>query len=1155
MTSSSHHICSQVVLTADYNGSESAARMFMKDLPHWVQDALDYLSDELNDLPAVNEKSIRFSELKLDIGPIDERYFKDEFKNKLKKALFDKIEQIETHSGTNGPAVESIDVIRQPVRLIRYLLLYGVTPWWAGSADEIRLQNLIGELIRENPKRIAGLLRRIGEKSEVRLRLIQRLSEASIQQIVRIAEPVNADFIQGFIKSMIKTGRQLNIPEAKFKTLIWDSVLDYLFTTTSRQFNREAFIEWTLKKIATGASYNPDLLAEKVMLKGDIVQEQELSQSLMKLFKVNAHTVDSRPDPVPKEDPAIELNQLLLNSTSENESSHRSKIRNHWRRLFIDGDQEALLVIYRIAKKALIRRHMALFLSEKDLQKIVRMAEPGDSSFILDQSKRAVQMRQFIPQLQISKADLKVKSWEFILTYLFNDKGSQFNRKQFLRSTLEQFSAHYNLRYTELLRYFIVLTADENSGTASAVNSLLSELEKDSEKKTDNRSRPLNAPGAFKEMTEKARLWTYSKVSKYADEIYRYAKHDPEQLRYLLKTEGYSDDGLIYIWGFLSRPQKGIVLMAVSSPKIRGWEQLVSQIETNAQRSESVNQIVELEDVFDLIFSCGVLKAADMESILSLYLKDLAKLNKISKKRLLKDLSAADQNRDDRQWLSYLNLQTENGSLTPKAETDSIGTKSRSNVDRLIQEVERHFKANTFNVSDEFFHLFNLLNEDELGHFTTYMNGKKGWDYFAGKLSPNQWKDIVISTLSGDLSANVLAIYDLFTQIFNVESTAPKSKNRLQVLRVDILRILMGQPGILSGRTLMQQLLSGGGGVYTGILNPEAIRDIRRTTTISQVEYFNQWVKWHEENLDEKPLSTGSVQTKADDVDVDDVEKVLRLINKLSQGAIVSNERLLFPLLFRLLENRESRVIETFINSARDPNVIQKWLENLPVTILQELAALFISEAHLKQTKEFLFDIEQFVQSNVPAKEILQFESSLLLTYAAKHRYRNFSAPDLSVISARAMIERSSPSAQKEKAGEITGELIRHLKMTKTRELTAIKKSLQTFSESVIEEKPIMANENNDMSENDEVDREPSRFDEPEFDGEAIYITRAGLILAAPFFPRLFDLLGYLEEGKFSDDETISRAIHVMEFLATGCVNVEEHQLVIHKILPVAEIP
>jgi len=353
----------------------------------------------------------------------------------------------------------------------------------------------------------------------------------------------------------------------------------------------------------------------------------------------------------------------------------------------------------------------------------------------------------------------------------------------------------------------------------------------------------------------------------------------------------------------------------------------------------------------------------------------------------------------------------------------------------------------------------------------------------------------------------------------------------------------------------MQQLLSGGGGVYTGILNPEAIRDIRRTTTISQVEYFNQWVKWHEENLDEKPLSTGSVQTKADDVDVDDVEKVLRLINKLSQGAIVSNERLLFPLLFRLLENRESRVIETFINSARDPNVIQKWLENLPVTILQELAALFISEAHLKQTKEFLFDIEQFVQSNVPAKEILQFESSLLLTYAAKHRYRNFSAPDLSVISARAMIERSSPSAQKEKAGEITGELIRHLKMTKTRELTAIKKSLQTFSESVIEEKPIMANENNDMSENDEVDREPSRFDEPEFDGEAIYITRAGLILAAPFFPRLFDLLGYLEEGKFSDDETISRAIHVMEFLATGCVNVEEHQLVIHKILPVAEIP
>ncbi|MFP5390322.1 MAG: contractile injection system tape measure protein [Gammaproteobacteria bacterium] len=64
-----------------------------------------------------------------------------------------------------------------------------------------------------------------------------------------------------------------------------------------------------------------------------------------------------------------------------------------------------------------------------------------------------------------------------------------------------------------------------------------------------------------------------------------------------------------------------------------------------------------------------------------------------------------------------------------------------------------------------------------------------------------------------------------------------------------------------------------------------------------------------------------------------------------------------------------------------------------------------------------------------------------------------------------------------------------------------------------------------------------------------ITIGNAGLVLAAPYLPRLFDALGLLREGRFIDAGAAERAVHLLQALATGAATSPEYQLTLNKLL------
>lgn len=68
-------------------------------------------------------------------------------------------------------------------------------------------------------------------------------------------------------------------------------------------------------------------------------------------------------------------------------------------------------------------------------------------------------------------------------------------------------------------------------------------------------------------------------------------------------------------------------------------------------------------------------------------------------------------------------------------------------------------------------------------------------------------------------------------------------------------------------------------------------------------------------------------------------------------------------------------------------------------------------------------------------------------------------------------------------------------------------------------------------------------------EGQSIHTTRAGLVLVSPFLPKLFERLGYLENGTFSDAQTKNRGVHILEYVASGLENADEQDLIFQKLL------
>jgi hypothetical protein len=82
-----------------------------------------------------------------------------------------------------------------------------------------------------------------------------------------------------------------------------------------------------------------------------------------------------------------------------------------------------------------------------------------------------------------------------------------------------------------------------------------------------------------------------------------------------------------------------------------------------------------------------------------------------------------------------------------------------------------------------------------------------------------------------------------------------------------------------------------------------------------------------------------------------------------------------------------------------------------------------------------------------------------------------------------------------------------------------------------------------------ETPTESTEEEETELLEHRLLIHNAGLVICWPFLTRYFEMLEMVDDGAFKSEEHAVRAVHLIQYIATGSTKAPEHELILNKVL------
>lgn len=147
---------------------------------------------------------------------------------------------------------------------------------------------------------------------------------------------------------------------------------------------------------------------------------------------------------------AIEHYLLTGNLLRKGTDIH-SGIESYLVDLLTEDPSLLIRLLKKTGKKERARIRIAWQFREKTIISVINALEPAYRQVLYDYTQELELTDSPVTTIQAQSEDFKRAKYFFALTYLFVEKGSVFNTRNFVRSLLKQLSAHYNMDYREFL--------------------------------------------------------------------------------------------------------------------------------------------------------------------------------------------------------------------------------------------------------------------------------------------------------------------------------------------------------------------------------------------------------------------------------------------------------------------------------------------------------------------------------------------------------------------------------------------------------------------------------------------------------------------------------------------------------------------------------
>ena len=127
----------------------------------------------------------------------------------------------------------------------------------------------------------------------------------------------------------------------------------------------------------------------------------------------------------------------------------------HFYAILSASDDRSHEIIHQLRQSASARKRLVHQFEERATLLTIRKVEPAHAPFIEQYAKDLLTVQLESQIVPVSFSIFKKLRWELILTSLFLELESVFNEISFVKSTLLQLSARYNIAYTSLLSFLL----------------------------------------------------------------------------------------------------------------------------------------------------------------------------------------------------------------------------------------------------------------------------------------------------------------------------------------------------------------------------------------------------------------------------------------------------------------------------------------------------------------------------------------------------------------------------------------------------------------------------------------------------------------------------------------------------------------------------
>lgn len=422
--------------------------------------------------------------LHLDLGEIELQDLAHTLPLRLRARLHEAFDSLLAHQGLPGAGdrpfnFRVLEKAHTSREFLSWYLAQGTSPWWfSGSQSALQI---LDQMLAEHPDAVSAMVRELGQSQAVRKRVIWQFGDARLRHLIRLLEPWQGDVVCAYTDQLIAVQSRHRVPDvdhSDFRHQMWLHVLTYLLVDRGTLFNTISFMRGVIWSSAQHYRIDPQVMLACMAEAVQALQPQGVNnvafftaiQTLYSQERTGRGGAQTCSEPV---DRWQHWQQMLRHGHARQSIALVSVSYGELFVTLADYDPVRMsAMLLREGGSPGVRQAMLRHLDDTGLERVACLLAPQDHRFIVAHAEHAQHL------MRRQRWDEKTV-WSVLLAYLMLARGSAFNRYQMVRDTLKALSSIHGRPFSELLYLLIHTVPAEQPGHRFELLVILRRLQTD----------------------------------------------------------------------------------------------------------------------------------------------------------------------------------------------------------------------------------------------------------------------------------------------------------------------------------------------------------------------------------------------------------------------------------------------------------------------------------------------------------------------------------------------------------------------------------------------------------------------------------------------------------------------------------------------------